>query len=542
MPARPTTRAAECYAQPLLVRQLFNSALFRAPRQQIVHGDVCRLSYAEFGQRVARLANALTDLGVGQGSTVGVMDWDSHRYLECFFAVPMLGAVLHTVNIRLAPDQILYTINHAGDDILLVHRDFLPAVEPLRDRMTSVRSILVLDDAATAERCEYEAALASASAEFAFTDFDEQTPATTFYTTGTTGEPKGVWFSHRQLVLHTLGVLANTSTAGAHGGFSRQDVYMPLTPMFHVHAWGLPYVATMLGVKQVYPGRYLPERILALLRRERASFSHCVPAILHMLLEHPDAERTDFRGWKVIIGGSALPRGLARRALERGIDVYAGYGMSETCPVLTQALLDADTLGRPIEEQLDHRTRAGRPLPLVELRVVDTEMHDLPRDGRSAGEVVVRAPWLTAGYVGDQERSDALWRGGWLHTGDIGTLDSQGWLRITDRLKDVIKSGGEWISSLELEDIASRTPGVAESAAIGVRDEQWGERPLLLVVPAAGQQVERSAVLEQFERACEAGALPRWAIPQRIETVAAIDKTSVGKIDKKRLRERYRST
>ncbi len=260
---------------------------------------------------------------------------------------------------------------------------------------------------------------------------------------------------------------------------------MPITPMFHVHAWGLPYVATMLGVKQVYPGRYVPDALLGLIGRERVTFSHCVPTILQMMLGSPAVQEVDLSAWKVIIGGSALPVPLARAAVERGVDIIAGYGMSETCPILTLAHLVPEMRQWEAERSLPYRCRAGRPIPFVQLRIVDADMNDVAHDGASQGEVVVRAPWLTQGYLGEPERSEELWHGGWLHTGDVGVIDSHGYLKIVDRIKDVVKTGGEWVSSLDLEDIILRAPGVAEVAVVGVPDEKWGERPVALVVVKA---------------------------------------------------------
>lgn len=285
-------RTPSAYDYPLLIKHLLFHPVNDNPDQEIVYRDLRRHSYRDLRERVCRLANALVALGVRRGDTVAVMDWDSHRYLELFFAVPMLGAVLHTINVRLSPEQILYTIDHAEDDVLLVNSEFLPILEQIRGRIDTVKQFVLLTDEAHPPAHagtisfdgEYEALLAAASPEFAFADFDENTRATTFYTTGTTGMPKGVYFSHRQLVLHTMGVLSVLGSATGHGSFHRDDVYMPITPMFHVHAWGVPYVATMLGVKQVYPGRYLPEVLLELITREKVTFSHCVPTILHMLL------------------------------------------------------------------------------------------------------------------------------------------------------------------------------------------------------------------------------------------------------------------
>ena len=525
------TPAASAYDYPLLIRQLLHTPMAQARDQEIVYADKFRYSYADFGERLGRLANALTQLGIHEGDTVAVMDWDSHRYLECFFAVPMIGAVLHTINIRLSPGQILYTINHAQDDVIFVHADFMPIINEIRDQFERNIKILPLAD--------YESLLESANSKYEFQDFDENTRATTFYTTGTTGLPKGVYFSHRQLVLHTFGFMSTVNWSNGHGGFHHDDVYMPITPMFHVHAWGSPYAATLLGVKQVYPGRYEPGALLDLIAAEQVTFSHCVPTILQMILSHPRAAKTDLSNWKVIIGGAALPSGLAKQALDLGIDIYAAYGMSETCPILTAATLTKDMLAQSPEEQLRLRCSTGRAAPLVDIRIVDQKMKQLPRDGKSTGEIVVRAPWLTQGYLGEAERSDELWAGGYMHTGDIGYMDTNGFLQITDRLKDVIKSGGEWISSLELEGLISQHEIVKQVAVIGIPDDKWGERPLALVIPVDTARADAAAIEAHIQNYVKLGILSRWAIPQRIEFIDAIDQTSVGKIDKKKLREKF---
>ncbi len=539
------THATSAYSYPLLIKQLLHTPLACTPDQEIISGTR-RYNYRTFHQRINQLAEALASIGVNRGDTVAVMDWDNHRYLECFFAIPMMGAVLHTINIRLAPEQILYTINHAEDDVILVHADFLPLIEQIRDRFERPTKLVYLDDGEGPDKpeyclVEYEAMLEATSGEFEFEDFDENTPATTFYTTGTTGDPKGVFYSHRQLVLHTLAILAGLGAGDDNNRFHRGDVYMPITPMFHVHGWGMPYAATLMGVKQVYPGRYEPALLLGLIEREGVTFSHCVPTILHMLLSAPEADQTDLSHWKVIIGGSALPKGMARAALERGINVFTAYGLSETCPFVTVADLSGTPEVTTDDDTIERRCKTGKPTVMVDLRVVDSEMNDVPRDGNSTGEVVIRAPWLSQGYTRNPEGSEDLWEGGYMHTGDVAYIDEGGSLQITDRMKDVIKSGGEWISSLELEDIVSRCEGVDEVAAFGVPHERWGERPMLVVVKAADDQSSLS--VESIQNAVrdevDQGILSKWAIPERIEFVDEIPKTSVGKLDKKVLRVMY---
>jgi acyl-CoA synthetase (AMP-forming)/AMP-acid ligase II len=547
MKTRHIDPTPEAHSYPLLIKNLLLSPVRSFPDQKIIYRDQQEFTYRRFGQRVAQLAHALTALGVRPGDTVAVMDWDSHRYLECYFAVPMIGAILHTVNIRLSSEQLLYTINHAEDDVLLVNSEFLSMLEPIKEKMETVKKIVVLADAKEKPATslvidqEYEAMLSSQPESYDFQDFDENSIATTFYTTGTTGLPKGVFFTHRQLVLHTFSVISALCGYECQYQLSSADVYMPITPMFHVHAWGMPYVMTVLGAKQIYPGRYEPATLLGFVTKHKVSFSHCVPTILHMLLTSPAVVESDLSGWKVIIGGSALSKGLCKQALSHGINVFTGYGMSETCPILTLANLKPHMLAWPEEEQIKMRCRTGLPINHVDLALFDPDGKAVPHDGKSTGEVVVRAPWLTQGYFKDAEKSKELWAGGWLHTGDIGYIDAEGFLQITDRLKDVIKTGGEWISSLELEDIISQHPGVSEVAVIGIKDSKWGERPMALVVPKQGaapaltEEDIRSAVQTGIDH----GMLPKYAMPEKVLLVEQIAKTSVGKMNKKQMRQDF---
>jgi fatty-acyl-CoA synthase len=532
------------YDYQLLIKHIFGKAVDWAPEQQIVYRDKFSYNYKEFEKRVKRLANMLTGFGVEKGDVVAVMDWDSPRYLEHYFAVPMIGAVLHTVNIRLSPEQMLYTINHAEDKILVVHKDFSPLIKALAPNFETVKKIIYIDDGDKDfipefdTVGEYEELLKDESSDFEFPDFDERTIATLFYTTGTTGNPKGVYFTHRQLVLHTITEMAALNAVREPVSFSADDVYMPLTPMFHVHAWGIPYMATWLGVKQVYPGRY-DEMIVKLLLTHKVTISHCVPTILQMVVGNPETEKFDFSNWKVVIGGAALSKGLAELAYKRNIKVMTGYGMSETAPLLTLANLKPDMKNLSKDEEIDVVTRTGFPVPFVEMKIVDENGNEMPRN--EVGEIVVRAPWLTKGYYKLEEKSKELWRGGWLHTGDIAYRDDEGYFKITDRLKDVIKTGGEWISSLELESMISQCKSIKQVAVIGVPDEKWGERPIAIVVVnndsekgAAGDSCKNT--LQTF---VDSGRIEKWAIPDKFIVVDEIPKTSVGKIDKKLLRKMY---
>jgi fatty-acyl-CoA synthase len=545
MPVKIIATTPSAYTYPLLIKQLLHMPLAVAPDQEITYQGKLRYSYRTLRERIGRLASGLSALGVEAGQTVAIMDWDSHRYLECFFAVPMMGAVLQTVNVRLNAEQILYTLNHARADVLLVNRDFFALLAPIAARLESVEHFVLIDDEQTpidspvSFAAEYEQLLASGDANFAFPDFDENAQATVFYTTGTTGLPKGVYFSHRQLVLHTLGVATCVGSAAANGRLHREDVYMPITPMFHVHAWGFPYVATLLGLKQVYPGRYLPATLLQLIDQEKVTFSHCVPSIMQMLLSHPSVDSIDLSRWKVLIGGSAMSPALAMASLKRGIDVLTGYGMSETCPVLSIAHLTADDMQSTLEQQTTLRCKTGLPLPLVDLRIVSAEMGDVPHDGSATGEVVVRTPWLTQGYLDAPQASEELWVGGYLHTQDIGNIDARGYVKITDRIRDVIKTAGEWTSSLQLEDVVARHEAVHEVAVIGVADEKWGERPLALVVlkPEFVGRVTEHAIRNFAAQLVESTKISRHSVLLQVRFIDALIKTSVGKINKREMRQ-----
>jgi fatty-acyl-CoA synthase len=531
------------YQYPLLIKQLLMSGSRYERTREIVYRDSVRYTYPMLNERVRRLANMLTAAGVKAGDTVAVMDWDSHRYLECMFAIPMIGAVIHTVNVRLSPEQIVYTMNHADDRVVLVNSEFLGLYHAIAGHLTTVEKTILLTDLPdkTADLPdlvgEYEELLAAASPEYQFEDFDENSVATTFYTTGTTGNPKGVYFTHRQLVLHTLGVATIMGSIDSVRLLGTDDVYMPITPMFHVHAWGVPYAATMLGLKQVYPGRYDPELLVQLWRTEQVTFSHCVPTIMQMLLNAKAAQDIDFGGWKIIIGGSSLNRSLYDAAKAKGIQLTAAYGMSETGPLISVAHLNEELLAGTEEQRIDFRIKAGVPGMLVDAAIVDKDGHFLPADGQTQGELVLRAPWLTQSYYREPQKGAELWAGGWLHTGDVATLDDMGFIDIRDRIKDVIKTGGEWISSLELEDLCSRHPAVREVAVVGVADPQWGERPFALLVVREGHSIDAQALKQYLTPFVEQGHINKWAIPNQIALVTEIPKTSVGKLDKKRMRQ-----
>ena len=530
------------YQYPLLLKRLLMSGSRYEKTREIVYRDSVRYTYVELNERICRLANALTAAGVKAGDTVAVMDWDSHRYLECMFAIPMIGAVIHTVNVRLSPEQIAYTINHADDRVVLVNSEFVGLYNAIAGHLTTVEKTLLLTDLPekTADLPnlvgEYEELLAAASPEYEFEDFDENSVATMFYTTGTTGNPKGVYFTHRQLVLHTMGVATIMGCIDSVRLLGTDDVYMPITPMFHVHAWGVPYAATMLGLKQVYPGRYDPELLVELWRKEKVTFSHCVPTIMQMLLNAKSAADVDFGGWKIIIGGSSLTRTLYKAAKAKGIQLTAAYGMSETGPLISVAHINEELKAGSEDERITYRIKAGVPGMLVDAAIVDEHGNFLPADGETQGELVLRAPWLSESYYREPEKGAEMWAGGWMHTGDVATLDGMGFIDIRDRIKVVIKTGGEWISSLALEDLCSRHPAVREVAVVGIPDPQWGERPFALLVVREGHELDARILKEHLKPFVEQGHINKWAIPSQIALVTEIPKTSVGKLDKKKMR------
>ena len=537
-------KTPSAYDYPLLIKNILFSPYAYNPDHEIVFKDTVRITYRQFRERVAQLASALIKLGVKPGDTVAVMDWDSHRYLECYFAIPMIGAVIHMINIRLSAEQLIYSITQAEDKIIMVNPDFLPILEHIKGRIDTVEHFILLDNPAEIPYTSlkfsgnYEEILEKCEPLKEFPDFDENTRATTFFTTGTTGLPKGVYFSHRQIVLHTISVLGALASPAQKSRFHTGDVYMPITPMYHVHAWGIPFIATMLGVKQVFPGKYLPGMLLKLIASEKVTFSHCVPTILNMLLSDPSSINIDLTNWKVIIGGAALPRAMALAAINRGIDIYCGYGMSETCPILTIQQLSEEEHALPPEERATQIVRTGRPVGLVHVNVTNP-LGEVPQDDKTTGEITVRAPWLTQGYLKDTSNSEKLWEGGWLHTQDVACRDATGSVRITDRKKDVIKIGGEWVSSLEIEDILSMHQGVAEAAVIGYPHSNWGEIPLALIVAKADVKIKERELMKNIKKHIDLGLLARETILTKIKFVPSIDKTSVGKINKIELRKKH---
>ena len=550
--------AEEFYDYPLTLTNLIKWGVDTFPEQEVVYAPPdapkLRLTFTQVWDRVRRLASALEQLGVKPGdpkrlgTRVGALEWNSHRYLELYYAVPGLGAVLHTANIRYSPEDLAYTINHAGDEILFVKDEFIPLLQAILPRLKTVKKIVIMTDKTEPPQIKLEGFevynyedLIRSSSPYDFKDINERTVATLFYTSGTTGPPKGVFFTHRQLVLHAMGLAISTSTPPYE--LSIKDVVMPLVPMYHVHAWGGPHAMFLAGQKYVFTGRMDWGYILKTISEEKVTYIYGVPVILYLLLTHPDSPKYDLRGLKYGNGGSAIPEGLYKLARSRGIIVINGYGLSETAPVIAQALLRASTLNWPEDKKENYFMKGLRQIPLVFLKVVDPTGKEVPKDGKTLGELVVRAPWLTPAYFKDPEKTRDLWRGGWLHTGDVAVWDSDGHIWIMDRLKDVVESGGEWISSVKLESIISTYPGVGEVAVVGVSHPKWGERPIAIVVPKPGQRVTEEEIRNHLMQYVEKGEIPKWWIPDKIIiTQKELPKTSTGKIDKKILRDSYKDT
>jgi fatty-acyl-CoA synthase len=493
-----------------------------------------RTTYAEWTQRTRRLAGALDALGISADGRVGTFAWNTSRHLELYFAAPCSGRVLHTLNIRLFPEQLAYVVGHAEDEVIFADRSLMPALAPHLDGFDTVRHVVVMDggDGEVPDDpriVDYEELIAAAEpAEFA--DGDEQRAAAMCYTSGTTGNPKGVVYTHRSTVLHSLGAMLADCLA-----VSESDVILPVVPMFHANAWGLGQAGVMAGADFVMPGADLsPAAIADLIEHERVTLAAGVPTIWMGALEH--LEGRDLSALRrIVCGGSAVPRALSEAYRERlGQPILQAWGMTETSPLGSVARIRSTLADRPQEELADLRATQGVPSPLVELRIVGPDgAQELPWDGEARGELQARGAWVAAGYYAD-DRDDAFTDDGWLCTGDVATISPEGYIQLVDRTKDVVKSGGEWISSVELENEIMAHPKVREAAVIGVPDERWGERPLACVVPEAGAELDADEIRDFLE-----GRVARWWVPERVEFIEEVPKTSVGKFSKKTLRERF---
>jgi acyl-CoA synthetase (AMP-forming)/AMP-acid ligase II len=517
--------------------QLTLPHLLRRSESLLAHGEIVtrlpdkslhRTTYGETMARARQLAVALQRLGLERGDRVGTLCWNHHQHHEAYFGIPCGGFVLHTLNLRLHPNDLAYIADHAGDRAVIVDRSLVPLLDQFRDR-TKIEHVFVVEEG-------YEELLATASPdEWRDPELDENEAAAMCYTSGTTGLPKGVAYSHRSTVLHTLGVASNNPLGI---GISVDDAILPVVPMFHANAWGYPYVATMTGSKLVYPGPHLdPESLLDLMVAEHVAWAAGVPTIwmgiLHQLDTNPG--KWDLAAMKaMLVGGSAVPRAMIAAYEQRhGIKIVQGWGMTETSPVASTANLPHDLADVDQETRFDIESWAGMPLPLVEIRIrVGDE--EIAWDGESMGELEVRGPWVASGYYDTPEQADRWTEDGWFRTGDIASIHPRGYIQIKDRSKDVIKSGGEWISSVELENAIMAHPAVAEAAVIAIPDEKWAERPLAAVVLKDGASASAEELREFL-----APSFAKFWLPERIEFIAEIPKTSVGKFRKTALREQF---
>jgi len=532
----------------LTIDKILYRAVDQFPDVEIVYKDTLRYTYKKFYERVKLLASALEAIGLKQGSRIATAEWNTHRHFEAYFAIPMMGSVLHTINVSIAPMDIAYILNHAEDDAILINEDFLPFIEIMKDQAKAIKKIIILTDKEDFEPpkiegkevYEYESLLKEyGDKNYEFPELNEDTVATMMYTSGTTGLPKGVYFTHRQIVLHSLVTPIQFMYPGLMIDY--KDVALSLVPMFHVHSWGLPYTFTLLGTKQVFPGKFDFGLILKLIEKEKVTFMAGVPTLLHMLLYHPESENYDLRGVKIVIGGAALPRGLYEEAKRRGMILVSGYGLTETAPILTLANLKPWMVDYPEEKKKEIYMRTGFPWPMILLRVVDNNFNNVPKDGKTMGEIVVKAPWVAVEYYKDPEKTKNSYVNGWFRTGDVAVWFEDGYIKIVDRFKDVIKSGGEWISSLTLESLISTHPGVSEVAVIGKPHERWGERPLAIIVPKPDYKDKLSDddIREHLMKYVKEGRIPKWWIPDYYEFVDELPKTGTGKINKRELRAKY---
>jgi fatty-acyl-CoA synthase len=493
-------------------------------------GESIEASFTQVAERAERLARALERLGVRDSDRVGTFLWNNQTHQEAYLAVPAMGAVLHTLNLRLFPEQLSYVINHAEDKVIIVDGSLIPLLARVRDQLTTVKHIVVAGDgdaSALGETHSYEELLAAEEPGYDWPMLDERQAAAMCYTSGTTGNPKGVVYSHRSTYLHSFAI-----TSGSSLGINERDRVLSIVPMFHANAWGTPYGAFMTGADLIMPQMFLQAAPLAAtIARHRPTLSAGVPTIWSDLLRYSQSNPVDLSSLRMITaGGAAVPRQLLERyQAELGVEMVQGWGMTETSPLCSLAL---PPRGIPPEEEMDWRSKTGRIVPGVEVRVAAEDGSILPNDGETVGEFEVRGPWITGSYYGDP--TPERFHDGWLRTGDIGSLDRRGFMQISDRTKDVIKSGGEWISSVELENEVMAHPEVVEAAVIAVPDERWSERPMAAVVLEEGSTVDADQLV-----AFLADRVSRWWLPERWVFVQEIPKTSVGKFDKKVLRGQH---
>ncbi|MBW3534134.1 MAG: long-chain-fatty-acid--CoA ligase [Gemmatimonadetes bacterium] len=518
--------------RPLMLDRLLQRAATWFGEKEVVTawegGARMALPWREVLERAERVGGAMAALGVVQGDRVASLAWNTHRHLELYFGVPAAGAILHTVNVRLSPEQVVRLLRHAGDRVIFADPDQVEAVDAVRDRLPDVERFVVLAGAAPPGWEAYETLLATAPAFDGGPGDDEERAAALCYTSGTTGEPRGVLYSHRALVLHTMGICLPDAF-----GLGEAATILPAVPMFHANAWGLPFAAAMTGATLVLPGpRPSTSHVARLLADEGVTFAAGVPTVwLDVLAALRAGGPRPERLRRIHSGGAPTPSGLVDAWREEiGVEVVTGWGMTELSPVGMASHPRGRMEGWPDERLRSVRTAQGTPLPLVEARIMDASRREVPRDGVTPGELEVRGPWVTAGYFGE---TVSPLRDGWLPTGDVATVDADGYVRLVDRSKDLIRSGGEWIASVQLENALMDQPGVAEAAVVAVPHPRWGERPWACVVPRGGAPAVPMALLEPLR-----GQVPDWWLPDRVLVVDAIPRTATGKFDKKALRDR----
>jgi acyl-CoA synthetase (AMP-forming)/AMP-acid ligase II len=527
---------------PLTMPVLMDRGPLLAPDVEIVskmRDRIHRYTYAELDKRVRQLANALTRLGVKQGDRVATLAWNSYRHLEIYHAVPCMGAVLHTLNLRLSPKDLEYIINHAEDSVICIDEDLLPLLDKLAGKIPTVKHFIVMSNTSEfktgfAPAHDYESLIGAESPAFTWPEIDENAPMGLCYTSGTTGNPKGVLYTHRSNYLHTI-----TAALSDMLGMTRNDVVMAVVPMFHANAWGTPYIANMLGIKQVFPGPTMDgASVCQLIQDERVTFTSGVPTIwlgvMNELQQNPG--KYDLSSLRTMVcGGSAPPRAMIDWfETNLGVNFVQAWGMTETSPLGTVCRLKPQMNAWPRERVLDIKQRAGFHAPGLHLRVVDEADDEVPHDGVAMGRLLVRGPWVASSYY-KQDPTPDKFPDGWLDTGDVVTIDAEGYIAIADRSKDLVKSGGEWISSVDLENAIMAIPGVAEAAVIAVFHPKWQERPLACVVKKPGAELTKEEIYQHLGQ-----QFAKWWLPDEIVFIDAVPKTSVGKFDKKVLRDRYK--
>ena len=529
-------------SHPLLISTLLVHAERHHAEQQIVsrrvEGDIHRCSYKELAARSRQVAKALGALGIKPGDTVGTLAWNGYRHMELYYGVSGSGAVLHTLNPRLHPDQVVYIADHAEDQVLFFDATFLPLVEAVAARLKTVKHLVLLTDRAHMPAQSkipgllcYEELLAAQDDAYEWPQFDENSASSLCYTSGTTGNPKGVLYSHRSTLLHAYaGALPDSLNASA------RDVILPVVPMFHVNAWGLAYAACLVGAKMVYPGAALDGKSLyELMEGEGVTMSAGVPTVWQGLLAYTDANQLKFSTMKrTVIGGSACPPAMMEAFQSRyGVEVLHAWGMTEMSPLGTVCTLKPQHLKLGAAERMAVQAKQGRAVFGVDMKIVDGDGNELPRDGKASGELLVKGPWIVARYFKDEGGDPLL--DGWFPTGDVSTIDADGYMQITDRSKDVIKSGGEWIGSIDIENIAMAHPAVLMAACIAAFHPKWDERPLLVVVRKPGAELTREAMLGFFE-----GKIAKWWTPDDVVFTDAIPLGATGKMQKNKLREQFK--